>query len=158
MRRIDFDSKAITGKSGKEYKIINSLPVGRFMAFEKLQAHVGWGLDFYSMFQKLKSLYDLLNDKKFADAAVMVHNLMNGIARNIDKRHHPALQLCTLFIVAGDEDVSTWDEDSAAKKIEDWSDIDSSDFFLLAANTVSGFIETYQGVLESISATGEKVK
>ena len=157
MRKLDLNSNVILGKSGKEYKVLRSLPVARYVHFEKMQHHVGFGLDVQAMFSTLGTVYDLLNKQKFADAAVTVHNLMNGVARNVDKRLHPSLLLCTLFIVSDDEDLSFWDEESQAAKIEDFSDIDSADFFLLAANVVSGFIEIYQEVLANISkAEGAK--
>lgn len=156
LRRIDFNKPAIKGVSGKEYKLTSSLNVTRWQEFEKLQNHVGWGLDFSGMMARLKETYELLNKQKFADAAVHIHNTMNGIAKSLENRYHPGLLMCTLFVVYEGEDLTTWSEQDATAKIEDWKDYEVADFFSLAVNLVNGFIPAYEELSPNISK--EKVK
>lgn len=147
LKRLDTNAKSFIGKSGAEYFIEMSMNTERFKEFEKLTAHVGFGIDFKGIFDKLKELYELLNKQKFADAAVMTHNLMHGIKKNLDNRAHPAMLLLTLFVNKKDEDRSVWTEDIAAAKVEDWVEYDVQDFFSLAVNLVPGLMTAYNEVI-----------
>ena len=157
LKRIDFEKPDVIGESGKKYTITSSLNVTRWQEFEKLQNHVGWGLDFSGMMERLKETYELINKLKFADAAVHIHNTMNGIAKSLEKRYHPALLMCTLFIVTDDEDLSKWTESEAMAKIEDWKQYEVGDFFSLAANLVTGYLPAYEAHSQSsLAAAGRK--
>jgi hypothetical protein len=87
----------------------------------------------------------------------MIVNLRDGIVDKIEDRSHPALLLCSLFIVTKDEDLTKWDKQDAEEKIKDWETegIAMMDFFRLAANLVTGFIpildEISQGSLKMLS-------
>lgn len=131
---------------GKKYIIHKSLSVNRFIEYEKLQCHVGFGVSFKAMFNTIKDTYELLNKQKFADSAVKLHNMMMGMAEKAENRTHPAMLLCALFINRDDEDLTKWDEGDALRKIKDWSDegYDMSSFFQLGVSFVEGFREAYE--------------
>ena len=132
--------------NGTKYYITDKVSVARFKEYEKLSIKLTYGVDFKSMFSTLKKVYAALNDKRFADSSVMVHNLMSGIAEAEDeKRTQPALMLCTLFINRDGEDVGVYDEAICLEKISDWEKegINMLDFFHLALSAIHGFRETY---------------
>ena len=144
--------------NGHSYKFASQISIDRFIEFERLQAHVGFGKDFKGIHEILKDTYDLLNKSKPADAAVKVHNLLNGVGYNLEKRDHPVLQMCALFLNRADEDVKVYDEDLMSEKIADWRTEGYSieDFFQLAFNFVEGFIPILNETTQSISAEVEK--
>lgn len=158
MKRIDFKKQEIKGVSGKTYFIEKDVGVVRFQEFEKLQAHVGFGLDFQAVFNKLKDMYADLNKSKPADAAIKVHNLMNGISMRLEDRNHPIMELCALFINEEDEDRSEFDRDKMSRKIDDWKEYSVEDFFQLAFNLVGGFIPIYEEISLNISQIKKKEK
>jgi len=93
-----------------------------------------------------------------ADAAVIIHNLLNGIGENLGEREHPILQLCALFINRDGENLDVYDPDVMAEKIDDWKKegLAMDSFFQLAFNFVEGFIPTYNEIIQSISEEAEK--
>jgi len=99
-----------------------------------------------------------MNKSKVADAAVIIHNLLNGIAEHLDKRDHPILQLCALFINTKDEDKTVFDEGVTQEKIDNWKKEGYAieDFFQLAFNFVEGFIPAYNETIQDISQKAEK--
>jgi len=151
VKRIDF-SKNKFEANGRTYTVSGELCIDRFVEFERLQAHVGFGIDFKSIYATLKDAYDNLNKGKMADSAVLIHNLINGIATNLDNREHPSLELCALFLNREGEDTKVFDPDVMKDKIEDWrkEGYAIEDFFQLAFNFVNGFIEAYNEISQSI--------
>jgi len=156
-KRLDLSKKTFEA-NGKTYHFSSTMSIERFTEFERLQAHVGFGKDFKNIYEKLKVAYEHLNKNKLADAAVIIHNLVNGIADNLDKREHPILQMCSLFINADEENVDVYDEDVMLAKIDDWKKEGYSidDFFQLAFNFVEGFIPAYNEIIQNISEEAEK--
>ena len=146
--------------NGKTYVKSSSLTVDEWKEYELLQAHTGFGMDFGSMMNRLKDIYELVNKTKFADASVKLHNMMTGIADKIEKREHPALMICTLFL---NEDCKRekWSEDVAERKINDWKEegIDIACFFQLAAALVPEFLANLEEISENtLKETESKTK
>jgi hypothetical protein len=131
---------------GTKYLIHRSLSITRFVEYEKLQNHVGFGVTFASLFKTLKDVYELLNKQKFADCAVKVHNVLTGITEKAENKVHPALLLCALFVNREDEDITKWDESDALRKIADWTEggYDMNSFFQLGVSFVNGFQDAYE--------------
>lgn len=132
--------------NGTKYFVSTKLSIKRYEEYEKLQPKLTFDVDFSTMFAALKKIYSFLNDRKFADAAVLTHNLMSGIeeVRN-EKRIHPALLMAALAINAEGEDPGSYDEQVQLKKIEDWraEGFDIYGFFIFALNTIKGFAQEY---------------
>lgn len=144
--------------NGNKYLVHGSISLGRYSVYEKLQAQIAWGVDFEKQYKDLRRAWELLNQMKPAEAAVWINNMMEGIARVIEKREHPALLLCTVFICREGEDLTTWDETTANEKIADWKKegIDADSFFAYAFSLVRGWKENLPGLSQSISkAEGE---
>lgn len=146
--------------NGNKYYVLTSLSVNRFEEFESLQAIVGFGVSFQQLFNQERKAYDLLNEGRPADAAVILYNSMNGIKNHLEDRTNPILQMCALFICREGEDASTWNQKLADEKINDWKKegISMESFFQLAFNSVQGFMPAYNQVSQSISAKVEKVR
>lgn len=155
---IKMTAKTFTA-NGKEFIIDDSLSFDYFRQFEKLEAHVGYGVTFEEMFKTDKKLFEYLNKMDFVNAAVLVHNRLNGIKEKLEQRTHPMLLLCTLFIHYPHEDLTKYDSVIAEQKVKDWStDYYVNDFFSLAAQLVSGFIPALQELSQDISAKVEELK
>ncbi|MES2395675.1 MAG: hypothetical protein V4549_06715 [Bacteroidota bacterium] len=149
------DLKAGSFKANKvEYFIETSISFSRFKMFQKLQIEAGYGIGFYELFESLKKIYDLCNDKKFADIAVLTHNTLRGI-KDIDERPNAALQLCALFMNTKDEDRKIINDDIVNKKIADWEaeGLDIMPFFQVATSSMKNFWQAYGEIsLSSLEA------
>lgn len=152
-----FDGNKVVGRSGKEYTITESLSVRRWMEFEKYQLELYYGRNATDVFQSQKKVHELLNAGKVADATIENWNNMNGIAKIADKKNHAAMYICTLFINESGENMGEFSESAADVKIEDWSEYDIKDFFLLARTLVPNFMEDYAETTHTITQP-EKAK
>lgn len=142
--------KSIIGKkefeaNGRKYTIMDKISINRWIIYEKLQPRVTFGLGFEEMYANCIKAYQYLNQQKFADAAVVMHNMANGIKSATDeKRAHPVLLMASLFVVRDNEDLKVYDEKLALEKIEDWQaeGLNMADFFSLSLSSIRGFRET----------------
>jgi hypothetical protein len=142
--------------NGKTYHIDAALTIERFRIFRKFEHHFGWGMDFDSDLTQMQSWGELINKGKTFELAVQLNKRIEFLQYAKEERHHPALYLCTLFIITDDEDVSQWHETLAEEKINDWNveGYDVRDFFWLAGSLVPGFLkvlnETSRNILQEI--------
>jgi len=158
LKKIDFEKGKIIGASKKEYFIESELSIVRFQEFEKLQSHVGFGVDFSGLVNKLKDAFEYLNKSKPADAAIVIHNAMNGIVQKLENRTHPIMEMCALFINEENEDRTEFNKDKIKQKIDDWKEYSTNDFFQLAFNLVDNFIPIYEEISQSISQAKKEKK
>jgi len=157
LKKLDFKKKEFKA-NGTTYYIESELSIDRFRQFEKLQSHVGFGIDFEGIVNRLKDAYEYLNKSKPADAAIVLHNVLNGIISNIEGREHPIMELCALFINTKDEKRDEFNQDDINKKIADWKEYAVNDFFQLAFNLVDGFIPIYEEISQNISKKEKNMK
>ncbi len=146
---------------GKKFTKNIIFSIERYEQYEKLQPRLAYGIDFESMFKQLKQQYQLLNDRKFADAAVISHNLMNGIKDVMDsKRVDPALLMCALAILQEGEDPATFDEKIQLEKIAAWrkEGYAIEDFFLFAASIMKGLPRAYNEYIMENAIEKQNVK
>jgi len=132
--------------NGKKYVISNSISVERYKEYEKLEPKLTYGVGFEELFRNVKKAYELVNQQKFADSAVVLHNIMSGIKEVEDsKRIHPALTMCSLVINVEGEESAIYSAEMVNNKVEDWTaeGLDMIDFFLLALKSIKGFRQTY---------------
>jgi hypothetical protein len=147
LKVIDLTKPSFTA-NGKEYFIEKSLSQERFLMYQKLQIELTYQTGFAGMYNSMKKLYELLNDKKFVDSAVIVHNALNGV-KNTEERRIPALELAALFVNEKDEDRKTINQDMVDKKLKDWEleGLDVTPFFQLAISSIAGFKEIYSELI-----------
>lgn len=143
--------------NGKKYLIHGSISVGRYKHYEALQAQMAWGVDFERMYKDLERVWALLNQTKLAEASVQINNMREGVARNLEKRQHPALMLCTLFICREGEDLSAWNETEAMDKVADWvaEGYEMASFFKYAFSLVRGLEAAWAALLSDTSGQRE---
>lgn len=132
---ISVDSKAPSfTANGKTYLAERKISIARKVECDKLLIEVTGGGNMGENFSDWKKVYELCNDKKFADIAVLAHNRMEGVKKWQD-RHDPVLALCALFINEENEDRRIVSDELIKGKIADWEKegIEYA-FFLTMAN------------------------
>lgn len=130
--------------NGRKYVVSPSVTPLRFKEYEKLVPAFSFGLSWQNVYSQVLKAFELLNKQQFANAAVVMHNIANGI-KTIDdpNRIHPALEMCALVINREDEDLRTYNRDLMLEKIADWQaeGYDMQGFFHFALNTIQGLKE-----------------
>jgi len=141
-------TKEIFTAGGNKYYVTKSLSVERYKAYLKMQLQVGYDVGFSGVIESLQKIYRLCNEQKFADIAVLCHNMLKSI-EDMDKREHPILILCALFINRDGEDTAIVDDALIQAKIDDWKEANiPMDFFLGYAKVL---VTDYQRVYEEMS-------
>ena len=145
VKKLDAD-KGWFMANGKKYIVSNSISVERFKEYEKLEPKLTFGIGFDDLIKNVKKAYEYVNQQKFADSAVVLHNIMAGI-KDIENptRIHPALAMCTLVINVEGEESARYTTAMVEQKVDDWmaEGLDMLDFFLLALRSIKGFRATY---------------
>jgi hypothetical protein len=151
-------SKGSFVANGAKYIIHNSMPIGRYTVFEKFQLQTLDDRDPLTMLQSYAEVYNLLNAGKYADAAVKLHNTMQGHQRVVNEEHHPLVWVSTCFIAKEGTDFTKWDEGEARAAIADWEKegYDVRDFFGLAGAFVTNFIQSSRS--DSQNTSEEAIK
>lgn len=132
--------------NGHKYYITEKISVRRWREYEKMVPKLTYGLGFKEIYNALQKAYTSINEKRFADSAVIVHNILSGIKDADDENRFPdALWVAALIINREGEDTSVFNEDFQREKIMDWQaeGYNMLDFFRFALNAISGFRETY---------------
>lgn len=145
--------------NGNLYLVETTLSIERYAEFQILEKELGYGVSFKVLFEKIKKVYDNLNKGKFADSAVAINNILTGISK-LEERTPVVLKICALFINRADEDRTKFNQDVINNKINDWREegLDMMYFFTLAGNSVSGFLEIYNKITQSISLPVEALR
>lgn len=151
LKRIDFEKGKFTA-NGKTYTIEGALSIERYAELQILEKELAYGFTVKDIFKKLKQLWEFLNKMKFAEAAVLIRDMMAGATR-VGERTPTVLKICALFINTDDEDRATITQEMINKKIEDWKaeGVDMRDFFQVASSSIHGFLEVYESVSRIIS-------
>lgn len=152
LKRIDFEKGKFTA-NGKEYTIEGALSIERYAELQIIEKELAYGFTVKSLFDKIKTVWDLLNKMKFAEMAVNLNDMMRGVAK-VQEREPIILKICALFMNTADEDRRTITQDMIKEKITDWKaeGIAMQDFFQVASSSVHGFLEIYETVSRIISA------
>ena len=159
---IDFNKGTITGKSGREYRIENTITVGRWSEFRYQESLFYFGSTAHDLFKQMKDVLSSFNDKiEIGKAIHQLYNITERIASLADKKPDTIMYLVACFLNYEGEDVSKYDVDDVKKKIEDWSEYaitGDGGFFLLATNLVPFFIDDYNETTRNILEKKEKTK
>ncbi len=147
--------------NGVKYFIESGISFKRQIEYDKLMVELAYGISVKKMFDEMGETFDLLNSQEFANAAVLIHTLRTGLAKNIDGRWTTGMRLCTLFINYEGEDRRFITEETINKKINDWAEegYDWNSFFQFAFNTIPDFVNLYNSIIQStLKAKEEKGK
>lgn len=144
-KRLDLSKSSFIANE-TEYHFSSRLSLNRWVEFEKHQIKLGFGKDFESILKHLQNAVDMANKGKGIEAWNTIYNIITSVGDKLENRMDTALHIAALFINTKDEDDSKVDNALFNKKIEDWKKegYDSLDFFQLAANLVTGFVESLQ--------------
>lgn len=150
--------------NGKTYYIRNpkeGLPLRRAMELEKMSVVVPFNAGLGEVVASLQRMKGIVNSFAGAATGAMnisglyeeIVNLEKGLRGEGDRKYPASLMMCTLFIFEPNEDLRTWDIQSANQKIDNWvmEGLLFEDFFLLAMQW-----STHKYVLQAESL--EKVK
>jgi hypothetical protein len=148
LRKVDF-KEGMFECGGRTFYLQDSLSFNRFRVMEHLAIEFGLSRDFAEVYKDLKKLEGhLQTGKNYVDAAVLLSNIIGGVAL-IDTKDAPALRMCALFINEKDEDTTVYDEMKEKDKIACWGrELDVSPFFHLAASLVDGYLPAYRLTLK----------
>ena len=152
LKKIDFENGVLKTDT-HTYRIDKSISVERYIQFELLQSEVAFGYTFDNLNKIIEETITTLNKTDFVGASVLLYNLRNSITNGLEKRKHPILKLCSLFLIREDEDAAKYDELLQNEKIEDFekSGVDYQDFFTLSMNLLPGLLEAYKRISRTIS-------
>jgi len=128
--------------NGHKYIVESSLSIERYIAFQKIEVELAYGVGFLGVFNAFKKALEHLNKMQLADAIVILHNTLQSITK-LDNKKVPALDMCSLFINREDEDRRYISDEMLSDKQKDW-EIEGipADFFLsIALNLVRGYKE-----------------
>lgn len=152
LKTINIKDKSFTA-NGVEYFIeMGGISMARFIEYEKLQVELGYGVTFIQLYEAIKESYELTNKQRFADLAVKLYNILQGI-KTFEERRTPAFELCALFINTKDEDRGTITKDRIENKLKDWEaeGLDSIPFFQLAVSSLQNFSTAYNVAIQIAS-------
>jgi hypothetical protein len=137
---------------GRTYRF-EGLSVERWIKYQKLQVELAYGISPSGLFDKMRELYALINQQRFADAAVQCYNMMEGVAKLSDERTPVALQLAALICNYDGEDVTTITEVQMEEKIKHWQEagVDMTSFFPIALSSIEDISRIYSESIQSIS-------
>ena len=152
LKKIDFTKKSFTA-NGVKYHWDGKLSLARWMEFENLQPRLGFGKDFESIYKNLKLSVDMANKGKTIEAWNIILNITNTVGDKLENRLDTALHIAALFINREKEDKTVVDAALFQEKINDWKveGFDAMDFFSLAANLVTGFVDALRQTSQNTS-------
>lgn len=137
--------------NGKKYYISDKLSFPKFEKLSEWSLEFGFSATFKDIFTQLKKLYELLNQTKFADSAIICHNLMSGIVK-LEQKNNVAFRICALFILEEGENENEYNEAKIDEKIENWSkELDAAFFLNFAASTIPTWITAYKMLSQNSS-------
>ncbi len=143
--------------NGKTYFIESRISIARRMECDKLLIEITGGGNMGENFNDWRKVYDLCNDKKFADIAVLAHNRMEGV-KKWKERHDPVLAICALFINEENEDRRFITDETIKAKIRDWQEagIEYDFFSKLAEMLLQKLIVNWKSIFPNTSAAESK--
>lgn len=139
---------------GNMYYIEDNISAGRYPHFLKMEAELGFGVNFSGLVASITNAYQSLNDRRDADAAVQLQKLLERSVSVAEKKPI-SLYFASLFINTADEDRSQWDIPKAEKKINDWANIDVSFFLGVCLARMRDSSKRYQEIAELIQSVGD---
>jgi len=148
LRDIDFAKKYFEC-DGRKFYVRDSLSFARYRELQKISLEFGFSSTFHDMYKNVRTAWDLLNQTKLGEAAVVLYNIMSGVVQT-EEKDVPAWRLCALFIDEEGEDPTVYDEGKMREKIECWGkELSAFPFFQLAANLAPGWMNVYNGNIQS---------
>jgi len=137
--------------NGTKYLIHGSLTVRRYEVFDRLQVEMSQNVSLSGFRMEMERAYECLNKSKVADAAVVIRNALEGVARIEQGQPHPVLLLSSLFICKEGENLEDWNETEQLEKIDDWKrgGLEMAFFFKLLRHLGAVYMPAYPAPTET---------
>lgn len=148
LRKIPFNAKSFEA-GGYTWHVEDDLSVERYRAFQRMEIELGYGINFSTLADRHKQIFDRLNEGKMAEAVVIVYQLMEGSVA-ISEKTPIGLYVATLFVNRSDEDRSVWSRSIAEDKLKMWNGneketgIDAGFFLIVALSRVQNYGEKFK--------------
>lgn len=143
LRTINLDDKHFEC-AGRKFYVHDTISFNRYRKLQELVIEFAYSATFIQIFNNVYKAWEAMNSLKFADAAVILHNIMVGV-KKLEDKNDPALQICALFIDEEGEDRTVYDEAKLSEKIDCWAtELDVSPFFHFASSRVPDWIHAYK--------------
>lgn len=140
---------------GKKYLVEGEISTGRYKNYQRMEVELGFNISFSKLVERLTQAYSALNERRDADAAVAIMQVLDGARLFNEDRQQVALYVSTLFINTPDEDRSTWNKALADQKIQDWQNIDVNFFLSWGLAQVREFPKRYREIAEMLTRVSE---
>lgn len=144
--------------NGKTYIIHELLTLDAYRKLEELRIEIQAGTGPAGVLSLANRAYTALNASKFADASVILYNLINA-AEPVAEGRPPLFMLAlTLFARPEGSDVTQWNQAEAEEWLKDWNaeGYSASDFFALASSRIIGYTEFFAVSIRDISETANE--
>lgn len=150
LRTINFDLKHFECEDGKRKFTIKEVPsFERYRIMQKVCLEFGFSASFIDIYNNITSGFELLNKMKPAEGAVVLHNILKGMA-SAEEKYPAAFRLCALFIDEEGEDPAVYDEGKMNEKIECWGkELSPLPFFNMASELVIGWMPAYKDFIQN---------
>ena len=154
LRQLPFNTKEFEA-CGYRWYVEESLSINRYKSFQKMEIELGFTVNFSKLFERVQSAFFLLNERKDAEAAVVLHSIMEGVS-SVSEKKSISLYVATLFINRADENRGEWSESIAKEKLNIWGEanIEAGFFLVVALNRVQNFNQH----LKEVAAMMEKLE
>lgn len=145
------EDQTFIGRSGKTYKILDSLTVGRYRLQAELEFQFTFGASSDEILKLCTLITNYVNDK--VTKSMLLEQAFNAKKAFKDSmgRMDAYLKYCCLWTTSAGEDISDLPESLIKEKIEDWSEIDVVFFLKVAQTKVAHYIKNYKETSRIIS-------
>jgi hypothetical protein len=142
--------------NGVTYYIEEELSIDRWIKYQAIVMELGYDVEYEGVQMKLREAWDMLRQSDFANSAVCLYNLMNGIAK-MHHRNPVILKFCALFFNTANEDRGMINDDQIGQKIEDWKKegLGIDGFFVFALLKVKGLAENYKKASQKLTEAAQ---
>lgn len=157
--QLPFSTKSFEA-AGHKYYVESTLSIGRYKHYQRMEVELGFNVNFSGLVDKIKGAYNAMNERRDADASVLLKETLEGSTFLI-KKIPISLYVATLFVNRADEDRSDWSTTIAEEKIEHWKNIDANFFLTVALGQLRNFPEKLQEItnlLQNVSQVRQKVE
>ncbi len=150
LREISFESKHFECEEGKRKFTVKEVPsFERYRIMQKIALEFGFSASFIDIYKNITTAFELLNSMKPAEGAVVLHNVLAGMA-SAENKYPAAFRLCALFIDEEGEDSTVYDEGKMNEKIECWGkELSPLPFFNLASLLIEGWMPAYKNIIQN---------
>lgn len=141
--------------AGHKYFVESNITIARYKKYQRMEIELGFNLNFSGLVDGLMIAYNALNDRRDADAAVAIKEMLDGCRLFNEDRANVASYVATLFINRADEKRDEWSIEMANEKLEHWKNIDANFFLSWGLVLVREFPQKYKEIAEMLTRIGE---